>query len=62
MPILDGHGLAAELRKSRPNIQILIVSSMSERDFPADSCHNASLLKPVNLESVAVSVAKLLSK
>jgi CheY-like chemotaxis protein len=49
MPRMDGHELAREIKKLRPDIVVLIVSGEHESDFPVEAtAHADALLKPVD--------------
>ncbi len=61
MPRMHGHELARKIKQDRPNICILIVSGMHEREFPGEAFHlSDSLLKPFAPEELVRKVRALL--
>jgi two-component system, OmpR family, response regulator len=61
MPNMDGHELSRSIRKQRPDIPIVVVSSDKELDFPLLTVHySAILLKPVSRELLIDTVGRLL--
>lgn len=62
MPGLDGRGLAQQLKPTRPDLQILIISSQRVEEYPPDSYHDASLEKPVSPKLVVSTVERLLQR
>ena len=61
MPGIDGHELAQQIRKSRPDIKILIVSAQHEEDFPPEArSHDFALLKPVTNGMLLAKVTEML--
>jgi two-component system, cell cycle sensor histidine kinase and response regulator CckA len=62
MPRMTGHELARLIKAVSPCIRVLIVSSISECQFPADAVHHThALLKPVKLEDLVSTVKALLA-
>jgi DNA-binding response OmpR family regulator len=58
---MDGHELARELKISRPDLKILIVSAEHEDEFPPQArAHDNALLKPVHSHTLLAKVARLL--
>jgi CheY-like chemotaxis protein len=61
MPEMDGHELARELKKSRADLKVLIVSGVDEKDFPPDArAHDFVLLKPATPPRVLAELERLL--
>jgi CheY-like chemotaxis protein len=48
-PEITGHELARQIKLTRPDIRIIIVSGDKEEDFPPDAKdHNVAILKPID--------------
>ena len=63
MPNMYGHELARELKVSRPDLKVLIVSADHEDDFPPEArAHDFALLKPVDSKRLVEEVAKLIGQ
>jgi len=61
MPNMNGHELAREIKRKRPDLKILIVSAESEGDFPREAHHHDfALLKPVTSQELIGNVEQLL--
>jgi DNA-binding NarL/FixJ family response regulator len=62
MPYLNGYELAREVKLSRPNILIVIVSGSKTEDFPPDlSSYVVGVIpKPVDQRSLLERVRELL--
>jgi CheY-like chemotaxis protein len=61
MPRMQGHELAQKIKQERPNICVLIVSGLHEREFPREAIHHSdSLLKPFVPEVLVSKVQELL--
>ena len=61
MPELTGHQLARQIRLTRPDIRIIIVSGDKEETFPPDAKeHNVALLKPIDPKQLIIKVRALL--
>ncbi len=61
MPQMTGYDLARSIKQVRPDIRVLIVSSVPEVDFPSEAIyHSAALLKPVSPNSLIRKVKELL--
>jgi DNA-binding NarL/FixJ family response regulator len=61
MPGMNGHELAREVKKLRPEIVVLVVSGQDEREFPPEiHAHADALLKPVEPEALVQKVRELL--
>ena len=63
MPNMDGHELARELKRERPDVQILIVSGDHEENFPPEAVHHSdALMKPVDTATLLGKVDQLLRR
>jgi two-component system cell cycle sensor histidine kinase/response regulator CckA len=61
MPNLNGHDLAREIKRKRPDVKILIVSAEAEDDFPREAYHHDfALMKPVTSPELIENVERLL--
>ena len=61
MPGMRGHELALQMKATRPDIKVLIVSGDGESDFPPEARgHDLALVKPVDSEALLSTVAVLL--
>jgi DNA-binding response OmpR family regulator len=61
MPNVNGHDLAREFKRKRPDVKILIVSAEAEDDFPREAHHHDfALLKPVTSTELIDNVERLL--
>jgi CheY-like chemotaxis protein len=61
MPRMQGHELARRIKQRRPNIRILIVSGIHEKEFPREAIyHSDALVKPVVPEVLVDKVKQLL--
>ena len=58
---IDGHTLARESKRKRPDLKVLILSSHREVDFPdGANGHDRALVKPVPPRIVLSQVEELL--
>ena len=61
MPEVTGHELARQIRLTRLDIRIIVVSGDKEETFPPDSKeYNVALLKPINPKHLKTTVRELL--
>ncbi len=59
MPRLDGIGLTAELRKTRPTMPIVVLTAFNDK-FPPSDKHLGILFKPILFELVELEIRRLL--
>ena len=63
MPQMDGHELAREFKRKRPDVEILIVSGDHEDSFPPEAVHHSdALMKPVDTPTLLRKVDELLRR
>jgi CheY-like chemotaxis protein len=61
MPHLDGHELAQKLKSSGPNVMIVMFQRRTKASLHQKrGAHDTALLKPVDSDSLLVTLAKLL--
>lgn len=59
MPRLDGIGLIAEMRKSRPTIPVVVLTAYNDK-FPPQDKYLTILFKPVSVELIELEIRRFL--
>ena len=62
MPIMDGPALVSELRKLNPDLPVIVLNSIPDRDLPDPVCQDRAVVcvnKPFDLRELRQTITRL---